>query len=1777
MNRGMKRVLSWLLIICLVLSFSTNLQPVVKAEGDQPTILAQSTEGQVLQSPVIGTRNASGAEVTFNYQGAEADARVIVKGEFYNNWAAIDLDKGADNTWSVSRQIEAGWYAYGLATYDSNGKDDWKRDPLNTTVIKDGNPGLSVPGIKINMDDEVQIGTSTVINAVYYTGDKDVTEKVQLNVTDSSGNAISGITVSDVGDGKQKNLIIDSAVEPGTIKIEGIYDTWTLTKTVNLTKNKLTSPVINGDGTVTFNSKYTGETLYLVGAMNDWHENDAIPLTKKDGVFSLTIPLSPGTYEYKFIPTLGSWSGDMLDSLNPNKSNGNSLAIVPGIIINSDSTVETGSQLDLKASLQKADGTKESISPTWSLKEAITGVSLTNDKLIVEPGVAAGQKVTVIATYDGNTSQQEISIVEKMNSYTINYYRYDHTAKDWNLWLWPDGVGGKGFKFTHETSDGFAQGTFKFTESSLNIIPRLSTADKEWAAQDSQVKASIQNGNSVEVWLVEGLAQVFYSKPDVEAIKPAERSIRFDYVREDGQFDGWNIWTWNTGKSDGEVKFTKINGNTATATIPIGSTVQKIGFKIRKGTDWVVIDQDYDREIITGTQVLTKVVVQAGQGPFRTLPSAMPPHLEDGKATFTYRDQTLFEQDKMDTIDRVELKINGSTYLMQYNANDELYEYTLNSLTEGTHEYTFLVTKDGVTTELSDPTNIKDGKSVITYKRTNVSIQSEVKPSAISYNENAVLGISLSGIAEDEIRQIYANLSSLGGKSEVKIDIELKALTIAVKDSVSAGIKSIPVTVIDVYGNKHTQTAQVTVKTRQTVGKDDFDWDEARIYFMLTDRFFNGDSTNDDPNGEGYDKSHLESYHGGDFKGITKKIGYLKDLGINTIWITPIVDNIDFNKGVDFGGTQYAYHGYWAKDFTTIDEHLGDLNDFKQLLDTAHDNGIKVMVDVVLNHTGYGMDKLTPAWVTNGVTNLPTDAERGVFNGMLRSENEDPIIRNNVAGLPDLITEDPAVREQIVAWQSDWIEKSKTSKGNTIDYFRVDTIKHVEDTTWMDFKNVMTSINPAFKMIGENFGASVDNDGGYLRSGTMDSELDFAFKGIAREFVDGNIESAEQKLQSRNGKLDNTATMGQFLSSHDEDGFLISTLSETDRVKFKNGTLDAEVLRAAQGKQKVAASLQITSKGQPVIYYGEELGQSGLNANFDIGRYSDNRYDFNWNGLSDPTYNHIYDHYKKMLSIRGQYSQIFSKGTRESVAGSNVQGYDVFSRTYEGKSVYVGINTKTEAQQVTFKIEGSPNTKFVDQYSKVTIESDEEGQITFTLPSNLDGGTVVLTEKTDSPGTTPTPSPTPTPTPSPGSSSNSSSSSNAQPSATPSKSAESSSTLEVVAKTGANGNKEVEVSAASLEQAIAAAAKKNEPVTIHVTGVTAGESVDVILPADVLKKAESQNVGLQLQLPDGVVKLPSGAIDSGSLNQGGRAIFSKNVVAADKAEELKRNITALDGAYRPLSAIYDFSVSVIDGLAGTPIHINLNGPFTIELNLDQATLNSISNKNKVGVYLIGDDGSLQYLGGKLKDGTLTFQSDRMGQFIVMEYNKVFSDVKPGWAKEFIGILAAKHIATGKDTDRFDPKGNVTRGQFAALLGRALGLKADMGAGSGTNASALADVQEDSYYRDYVTMLNKMGIISGYPDGTFRPDELVTREQITTMLMKAYTYVTAHSLQEIAGINEESFTDIGEASSYAQESIKAAKALGIIQGTGQNKFQPSTISTREQVAAMIVLWLEQVGL
>ncbi len=785
-----------------------------------------------------------------------------------------------------------------------------------------------------------------------------------------------------------------------------------------------------------------------------------------------------------------------------------------------------------------------------------------------------------------------------------------------------------------------------------------------------------------------------------------QRYIEMTYVRADENYTDWNLWTWSTGAKDGQVDPYKVTEDGAIFRIPVGKDATNVGFVIRKGTDWAVKDgYGEDRYVKLGTDRITKVVVESGKGAFHQVPTIQGPVFENGEITFFYRDKELYEAGTLDQVDRVALKVNGTTYPMTYEVKNEWFRHTI-KLPEGTHDYTFLVTKDGVTTEVKDP---YFEASRVEYKRPNVKLTSSVSPKAISSRENAVVHVKPTLPKGVALRELYIDARPLGGPAKLAIDPALNKQTIAVKDSVKPGNKTLTIQAIDQYGNVHTTKTSVNVRPVTMKDKQAFDWDEARIYFMLTDRFYDGDKTNNNPNGEYYDLDHPESYHGGDFAGITKKLDYLDKLGINTIWITPIVDNIDWDLRYGKDGSQYGYHGYWAKNFEKLDEHLGDMAAFHRLIDAANERGIKIMVDVVLNHPGYGMES---GAVSTGATNFPTNKERQVFEGMIRSNPVDgDDLKMSLSGLPDFKTEEAAVRDQLVKWQTDWIKRSKTKKGNTIDYFRVDTVKHVDSTTWKSFKNELTAIKPDFKMIGEHYGASVNNTGGYLHSGQMDSLLDFDFKYQAESFVNGNIDGVESALQYRNMQLSNEATLGQFLSSHDEDGFLVSRAG------------------GDEGKHMVAASLQMTAKGQPVIYYGEEVGQSGKHAgDMDKGEFNENRYDFDWKRVTGEG-KAMHTHYQKLLNIRADYSKVFSKGTRAVVAGGSNTGYSIFERTYGKQSVVVGLNTKETAQKATFQTKHKHKTVLVDRYSGRSYVVQQDGKVTVQLPAQDQGGTVILVKK----------------------------------------------------------------------------------------------------------------------------------------------------------------------------------------------------------------------------------------------------------------------------------------------------------------------------------------------------------------------------------------------------------------------------------------------------------------
>ena len=811
---------------------------------------------------------------------------------------------------------------------------------------------------------------------------------------------------------------------------------------------------------------------------------------------------------------------------------------------------------------------------------------------------------------------------------------------------------------------------------------------------EKKLRQALMSVMVIAVMAVSVLANSF--NVQAAGISSDNRHLVISYTRPGKDYKtgsyNWNFWVWEDG-SAGKAYAGTVTDGKLVADVTVSASCKKVGFILRKSTstnEWAEKDGE-DRYIdFPSEQNILKVNVTQGNQETQDAPFNTGYELTgtNGEVKFYYRDDTKYYDNTLSQLTgKVSIEIDGTSHAMSYDSANRRFYYTAAGLKEGKHYYRYIVNGASVTDAYNKNSATYNGKKCSYLDYAAPYVKAELSHSNISYNENTVIKILSNTMTSSDIKSIYADLSSVGGSSKFAIDKELMEGTIAVPDTVGAGIKNIPVTVTLNSGTVHNLSVSLTIEQRKTGSVTDFDWDEAVIYFMLTDRFYDGNTSNNKAAGASvYNPDNAGLYHGGDFAGVTKKLDYLQELGINTIWITPIVDNIPSTSAS--GNSQIpvyaAYHGYWARDFEKLNSNLGTESEFRTLISEAHKRGIKIMVDVVLNHSGYGTES------------------SALFLGMLRTSTTTvpgSDIYASLSGLPDFLTEYPAVREKLIAWQTAWMTEYD------IDYFRVDTVKHVDDTTWKAFKNSVTKSNPSFKMIGEYWGASYSNQCGNLSTGTLDSLLDFGFKGYVKQFVSGSMSAVESTLEKRNAAINNTAMLGSFLSSHDEDGFYYSLKKSYSA-------------SAAEALMKVAASMQITAKGQPVIYYGEEIGLSGAN---NYPAY-DNRYDFDWSLVNES--NTLYTHYKKMLNIRKTYSKIFAKGDRKSIAVSDNEGYMVFSRNYNGSGLVIGLNIKNTGKTVSVKVPWAAGTEVRDIYNDKNYTVSAAGTVSFSIPSVAKGGTV---------------------------------------------------------------------------------------------------------------------------------------------------------------------------------------------------------------------------------------------------------------------------------------------------------------------------------------------------------------------------------------------------------------------------------------------------------------------
>ncbi|SDJ98988.1 alpha-amylase family glycosyl hydrolase [Microbulbifer yueqingensis] len=522
-------------------------------------------------------------------------------------------------------------------------------------------------------------------------------------------------------------------------------------------------------------------------------------------------------------------------------------------------------------------------------------------------------------------------------------------------------------------------------------------------------------------------------------------------------------------------------------------------------------------------------------------------------------------------------------------------------------------------------------------------------------------------------------------------------------------------------------------------------WRNATVYFLLPDRFANGNPDNDLAYGREDDAAPLRGFMGGDLRGVIEKLeaGYFNDLGVDAIWMSPVHEQIQ--GATDEGtGRTYAYHGYWPRDWTAVDRNFGTEAELAELIGKARSRGIRVLLDVVINHTGpvTGQDLLAPqSWVRPDpvcdwsgfagtvsctlVDNLPD----------IRTESEEPVelppqllekwqregrLEQELAELDAFFARTGyprAPKYYLVKWVTDWVREYG------VDGFRVDTTKHVEPEVWAVLEKEASRAlaewraeNPReklddrdFFMVGEVYGFGA-NDFGVTRGRNydfgdrqvdfynygFDSLINFDFSQRADDGWESLFSTYSENLHG--GPLDGLGVLN-YLSSHDD-------MNSFDRERQRT---------------REAATKLMLAPGAAQIYYGDELARP-LHAP-DANGDAQLRSAMNWEDLEKPATQELLAHWQKLGQFRQAHLSV-GAGEHRKLADRPY----TFARTLPGEApVVVALGLEPGARQVAVGGIFADGTAVRDFYSgqQLTVKDGAvtvDGEFDMVLLGPVDRG-----------------------------------------------------------------------------------------------------------------------------------------------------------------------------------------------------------------------------------------------------------------------------------------------------------------------------------------------------------------------------------------------------------------------------------------------------------------------
>jgi glycosidase len=525
------------------------------------------------------------------------------------------------------------------------------------------------------------------------------------------------------------------------------------------------------------------------------------------------------------------------------------------------------------------------------------------------------------------------------------------------------------------------------------------------------------------------------------------------------------------------------------------------------------------------------------------------------------------------------------------------------------------------------------------------------------------------GIAAAEISVNYPGVSISRKQLTDNSNYVFLYLNIA-KETIPGKLK------IEIKKGKQKQIISYELKQRRNASAARKSFTEAdAIYLLMPDRFANGNTTNDSIKAyvQGVNRNVLGARHGGDIEGIISKIPYLADLGITTLWTTPLFDNNDAN---------YSYHHYACSDYYKIDPRLGKNEDYARLSETCHTNGLKIIIDVVPNHCGsshwWMKDMPSKDWLNDWDTYTSSNYRMTAWTDPHASESDKFRLTHGwfAPNMPDLNLQNPLLFDYLRQVYTFWIETAN------IDGMRVDTYPYNDLKTAARFLQSIKNEYPNMNVVGECW-VKTPAEIAYYQSGNnnkdgfdskLTSVMDFCLKDVLstsfneEESWDGGLARFYAHF-AQDFVYPNTNMIMNFVDNHDIDRYATSVKNDIQ-------------------KYKMGLAMLITARGYPQIYYGTEIMMDGI-----PGNYEGHRFDFPGGWSTDKhnaftvegrtkSENDVFDYLKCLLNYR-KSNPVLQSGLMKQFIPEN--GIYVFFRYNNDKTIMIVANNKLQNNVIELK------------------------------------------------------------------------------------------------------------------------------------------------------------------------------------------------------------------------------------------------------------------------------------------------------------------------------------------------------------------------------------------------------------------------------------------------------------------------------------------------------------